>query len=210
MSTKIAKKLPFTVLLAAHAYNGSLNLFTHSRLSVPLDEVTFVGLGKRGASVRTAMIEQGRLNAEAFMEKDPNLNAEKRAAASAFSHQTKKDQGALLKHLPIFGIKDGQKVILEQDHKFVKACIENGSLILDVLCYKMYEGATSKPETWMVVQLSNGKLYDIVARSGEPLLIAEARSDGSSKFGEIGIDEIYTPRPRPAQKVPFNQIRIGK
>ena len=200
------KKSPFTIVLDSHKYEGPLKLFTHTRLSIRTSDVTYVGLGKRGLGVRSAMAQQCHQNAKVLMEKDPNRRAEAQAAASEFFQKNKADLSQLWNHQPLYGIKEGTGTILRPDGQYVKLQIEDGTLVIDILCYKAYHSTTSKPETWVVVQVTDGRTFDVVARHEEPIKIAAIPMDGSSALAEIGVDQKFVAPQRPDNGKPFNGI----
>lgn len=202
------KKSPFTIVLDSHKYEGPLNLFTHTRLSIRLSDVTYVGLGRRGIGVRTAMAQQCKLNAKILLENDPNRVAEAKAAASAFFRQSKNDLSQLLNHQPLFGIKEGQKTLLNSDGQYVKLAIDGQDLRIDMLCFKEFDKAKPKPETWVVVQVADGRTFDIVARPGEEIHVGEFQPEGRSEFAEITVDQKYIPPQRTSTRgKPFNGIK---
>lgn len=202
------KKSPFTIVLDSHNYTGSLKLFTHTRLSIRLSDVTYVGLGRRGIGVRAAMAQQCKLNAKILLENDPNRVAEAKAAASAFFRQSKNDLSQLLNHQPLFGIKEGQKTLLNSDGQYVKLAIDGGDLRIDMLCFKEFDKARPKPETWVVVQVADGRTFDVVARPGEKIHVGEFQPEGRSEFAEIDVDQKYIPPQRVSTRgKPFNGIK---
>ena len=202
------KKSPFTIVLDSHDYAGSLKLFTHTRLSIRLSDVTYVGLGRRGIGVRSAMAQQCKLNAKILLENDPNRAAEAKAAASAFFRQSKNDLSQLLSHQPLFGIKEGQKTLLNPDGQYVKLAIDGGDLRIDMLCFKEFDKAKPKPETWVVATTSDGRTFDIVARPGEEIHVGEFQPEGGSEFAEITVDQRYIPPQRTSTHgKPFNGIK---
>lgn len=202
------KKSPFTIILDSHDYAGSLNLFTHTRLSIRLSDVTYVGLGRRGIGVRAAMAQQCKLNAKILLENDPNRVAEAKAAASAFFRQSKNDLSQLLNHQPLFGIKEGQKTLLNPDGQYVKLAADGATLTIDLLCFKEFDKARPKPETWVVVQVADGRTFDIVARPGEEIHVGEFQPEGGSEFAEITVDQKYIPPQRTSTRgMPFNGIK---
>lgn len=202
------KKSPFTIVLDSHKYEGPLKLFTHTRLSIRLSDVTYVGLGRRGIGVRAAMAQQCKLNAKILLENDPNRVAEAKAAASAFFRQSKNDLSQLLNHQPLFGIKEGQKTLLNSDGQYVKLAIDGGDLRIDMLCFKEFDKAKHKPETWVVVQVADGRTFDIVARPGEEIHVGEFQPEGGSEFAEITVDQKYIPPQCTSTRgKPFNGIK---
>ena len=201
---KPLSKHPFTVTKDLSGYKGSLSLFTHTVLTVKLGELTYIGLGKRGTEIRSALRKRGILNMRAgLVADDPNKEAEARREAATFHKEAKERHGQLLNHQPLYGMKDGNGVILKGEGKYVTLQQVDDRLQVSIKVHQQRDGQ-DLPETWLVAQAS-GVSYDIVARPGSPILIGEIKENGASDFAEIQVDDLYKV---PVKTAPFNAPRI--
>ena len=205
---KPLSKHPFTVTKDLSGYKGTLSLFTHTVLTVKLGELTYIGLGKRGTEIRSALRKRGILNMRAgLVADDPNKEAEARREAATFHKEAKERHGQLLNHQPLYGMKDGNGVILKGEGKYVTLQQVDDRLQVSIKVHQQRSvsgDGQDLPETWLVAQVS-GVSYDIVARPGSPILIGEIKENGASDFAEIQVDDLYKV---PVKTAPFNAPRI--
>ena len=202
---KPLSKHPFTVTKDLSGYEGPLSLFTHSVLTVKLGELTYIGLGKRGTEIRSALRKRGILNMRAgLVADDPNKEAEARREAATFHKEAKERHGQLLNHQPLYGMKDGNGVILKGEGKYVTLQQVDDRLQVSIKVHQRRATEQTVPETWLVAQVS-GVSYDIVARPGSPILIGEIKENGDSDFAEIQVDDLYKV---PVKTASFNAPRI--
>ena len=201
---KPLSKHPFTVTKDLSGYKGSLSLFTHTVLTVALSDITYIGLGRRGLEIRAALRQRGILNMRShLLADDPNKEAEARREAAAFHREAKERHEQLLNHQPLYGMKDGNGVILKGEGKYVTLQQVDDRLQVSIKVHQQRDGQ-DLPETWLVAQVS-GVSYDIVARPGSPILIGEIKENGDSDFAEIQVDDLYKV---PVKTAPFNAPRI--
>ena len=201
---KPLSKHPFTVTKDLSGYKGTLSLFTHTVLTVALSDITYIGLGRRGLEIRAALRQRGILNMRShLLADDPNKEAEARREAAAFHREAKERHEQLLNHQPLYGMKDGNGVILKGEGKYVTLQQVDDRLQVSIKVHQQRDGQ-DLPETWLVAQVS-GVSYDIVARPGSPILIGEIKENGESDFAEIQVDDLYKV---PVKTASFNAPRI--